>query len=149
MIRFASIALPLDRNVQFTVACVLLAVHTHCCSFTSQLAKARPQRCPCTNASISNKVFLLCLHSPTSDKVRMFREMFASHLGVIMASCSAHTAQSRKPHPIASGRCGCETKRRLHDWRSCSLWIYRPGGYVVDHDRFVYKPHSCSVDNRL
>ena len=43
----------------------------------------------------------------------------------------------------------CALQRRLHDAKAGDPAPYGSTGYVVDHDRFVYKPHSCSVDNRL
>ena len=43
----------------------------------------------------------------------------------------------------------CALQRRLHDAKAGDPAPYGSTGYVVDHDRFVYKPHSCSLDNRL
>ena len=43
----------------------------------------------------------------------------------------------------------CALQRRLHDAKAGDPAPYGSTGYVVDHDRFVYKLHSCSVDNCL
>ena len=37
----------------------------------------------------------------------------------------------------------------VHNAKAGDPAPYGSTGYVVDHDCFVYKPHSCSVDNRL